>query len=146
MTSPAHLRLENQICLSLYSATNALTRAYRPFLEPLGLTYSQYLVMLALWETDALSVTDICARTRLDTGTVTPLLKRLAAKGLVERGRSELDERRRVITLTKAGAALQKAADAVPKQMACLDVLTPRQAQTLKDLAELLYRNLEARR
>lgn len=142
MSSPPHLQLSNQLCLSLYSATNALTRAYRPLLEPLGLTYPQYLVMLALWEHDGVSVTDLCQRARLDTGTITPLLKRLADKGLLVRGRSDEDERRRVITLTREGAALRQAAEQVPVQMACLGVLTPAQGQKLKQLAETLYRNL----
>jgi MarR family transcriptional regulator, organic hydroperoxide resistance regulator len=145
MPSPPHLQLRNQLCLALYSATNALTRAYRPLLEPLGLTYPQYLVMLALWEEDGVSVTDLCQRTRLDTGTVTPLLKRLADKGLLVRGRSEEDERRRVITLTREGAALQEAAGEVPVRMACLEVLTPQQGTQLKRLAETLYRNLAER-
>jgi DNA-binding MarR family transcriptional regulator len=145
MPSPPHLRLANQLCLSLYSATHALTRAYRPLLDPLGLTYPQYLMMLALWEHDGVSVTDLCERTRLDTGTVTPLLKRLADKGFVVRGRSDEDERRRVITLTPAGRALRDAAEEVPARMACLGVLTPEQGAQLKELAELLYRNLAAR-
>ena len=144
MSSPPHLQLGNQLCLALYSATNALTRAYRPLLVPLDLTYPQYLVMLALWEQDGVSVSDICARTRLDTGTVTPLLKRLAAKGLLERGRSDSDERRRVITLTAAGQSLRQAADEIPYRMACLGVLTPNQGEKLKQLAETLYRNLAA--
>jgi DNA-binding MarR family transcriptional regulator len=139
------MHLENQICLSLYSATNALLRAYRPLLEPLGLTYPQYLVMLALWEQDARSVTDICRMTRLDTGTVTPLLKRLEVKRLLVRGRSSEDERRRVITLTTAGKELQEQAADVPLQMACLEVLSPSQAQQIKKLAEKLYANLSAR-
>jgi DNA-binding MarR family transcriptional regulator len=145
MPSPPHLQLQNQLCLALYSATNALTRAYRPFLEPLGLTYPQYLVMLALWDRDGVSVGDLCERTRLDTGTVTPLLKRLAEKGLLVRGRSEEDERRRVITLTTAGSALRAAASEVPVRMACLGVLTPEQGMQLKELAEVLYRNLAGR-
>lgn len=144
-SSPPHMHLENQICLSLYSATNALLRAYRPLLEPLGLTYPQYLVMLALWEQDARSVTDICRMARLDTGTVTPLLKRLEVKRLLVRGRSSEDERRRVITLTTAGKELQEQAADVPLQMACLEVLSPSQAQQIKKLAEKLYANLSAR-
>ena len=143
MASPPHLHAGNQICLSLYSATNALTRAYRPLLEPLGLTYPQYLVMLVLWENDDLSVTEICERTRLDTGTVTPLLKRLESKGLLCRERAADDERRRVISLTRKGAALQKAADQVPIKMSCIGVLTPKQAMQLKELAETLFRNLQ---
>ena len=142
MASPPHLHLSNQLCLALYSAGNALSRAYRPMLEPLDLTYPQYLVMLALWEVDGVSVSDICERTRLDTGTVTPLLKRLAAKGLLVRARSEEDERRRVISLTEAGQALQARAEDVPFRMACLGVLTPEEGIELKRLAETLYRNL----
>jgi len=145
MPSPPHLRLANQLCLSLYSATHALTRAYRPLLDPLGLTYPQYLMMLALWEQDGVSVTDLCERTRLDTGTVTPLLKRLAEKGLVVRGRSEEDERRRVITLTPEGRSLRDAAEEVPARMACLGVLSPDEGAQLKELAERLYRNLATR-
>ena len=144
MSSPPHLHPENQICLSLYSATNALMRAYRPFLDPLDLTYPQYLVMLVLWQEDDLSVTEICERTRLDTGTVTPLLKRLAAKGLLVRERSDEDERKRVISLTRKGAALQKDANDIPIKMSCLGVLTPKQGEKIKALAEALYGNLAA--
>ena len=143
MASPPHLHIDNQICLSLYSATNALTRAYRPLLDPLGLTYPQYLVMLVLWDKDDISVTEICARTRLDSGTVTPLLKRLEAKGLLARDRSDEDERKRVISLTRKGAALQRRADRIPFEMGCLDVLTATQAAELKRLAETLYSNLQ---
>jgi len=144
MPSPPHLHPKNQICLSLYSATNALMRAYRPFLDPLNLTYPQYIVMLVLWEEDDLSVTDICERTRLDTGTVTPLLKRLAAKGLLSRVRSDEDERKRVISLTRKGTALQKEASDIPVRMSCLGVLTPKQGEKIKALAEVLYGNLAA--
>ena len=142
MAFPEQLRLENQICLSLYSATNALIRAYRPLLEPLELTYPQYLVMLALWDTDHLSVKGICRRTRLETGTVTPLLKRLEAKGLIERGRSRTDERMRVISLTSAGRKLRKRAETVPSALACLELLPPADGAEIKRLAEQLYRNL----
>ncbi len=137
-----HLRLDRQLCLSLYSATNALIRAYGPFLRPLGLTYPQYLVMLALWEGEEMSVTEICAGARLDTGTVTPLLKRLEAKGLLKRARSRADERMRVITLTAKGRRLRAAAAHVPVQMACLGVLTPQQGLQMKALAENLWSNL----
>ncbi|MEZ5558074.1 MAG: MarR family transcriptional regulator [Pseudomonadales bacterium] len=142
MASPPELHLSNQICLSLYSATNALLRAYRSLLEPLGLTYPQYLVMLALWEEDDRSVTGICQATRLETGTVTPVLKRLERKGLIERGRSEVDERMRVISLSREGALLARRAVDVPAALGCLGALTPRQGQQLKQLAETLYGNL----
>ncbi len=121
-----------------------MLRAYRPLLEPLDLTYPQYLVMLSLWETDGVSVTDLCRRTRLDTGTVTPLLKRLAAKGFLTRERSQTDERMRVIRLTIEGQRLRSCAEHVPGALACLDVLTPAQGAQLKDIAETLYRNLSA--
>lgn len=144
MSSPPHQHLDNQICLSLYSATNALLRAYRPLLEPLDLTYPQYLMMLALWEVDEVSVTDLCERTRLDTGTVTPLLKRLETKGFLKRERSVSDERMRVIRLTARGRRLRTRAEHVPASLACLEVLTPDQGVKLKQLAETLYRNLRA--
>ena len=145
MSSPAHQHLDNQICLSLYSATNALLRAYRPLLEPLGLTYPQYLVMLALWETDEVSVTELCRRTRLETGTITPLLKRLEGKGFLSRERSEADERKRVIRLTPEGRRLREKAEHVPGALACLEVLTPAQGAQIKKLAETLFRNLSER-
>ena len=143
MPLPEHLRLERQLCLSLYSATNALIRAYGPLLKPLGLTYPQYLVMLALWETEPLTVSDICQRTRLETGTVTPLLKRLEAKGLLLRNRSRVDERVREIVLTEDGRQLRQPAAQVPIQMACLSFLTPEQGAEIKALSETLFGNLK---
>ena len=142
MPDTSVLSLDLQICRSLYSASNALIRAYRPLLAPLDLTYPQYLVMLAMWETDGLSVTEICRRTRLETGTVTPLLKRLEGKGLLIRGRSSSDERQRVISLTDAGDALRERARRVPVEMACKELLTPAEGQELQRLAEQLYRGL----
>ncbi len=142
MPSPEHLRLDNQLCRSLYSASNAMVRAYRPLLEPLGLTYPQYLVMLALWEQDGVSVGAVCERTRLDTGTVTPLLKRLETKGLLRRERSLQDERRRVIRLTAAGTRLRRQAEHVPLEMAGRNLLSPAEAEQIWRLAEKLYRGL----
>ena len=144
MTNPSLLSLDLQICHALYSATNALIRAYRPLLEPLDLTYPQYLVMLALWEESELSVTQICQRTRLETGTVTPVLKRLEGKGLIVRGRSETDERQRVISLTEEGITLKQAAQQVPIQMACQQLLTLEHGQEFHQLAQTLYDNLTA--
>jgi len=90
------LCLENQVCFSLYSAANAMVRAYRPMLDKLDLTYPQYLVMLVLWQEQGISVKTLGDKLFLDSGTLTPLLKRLESKGLVSRGRSEQDERVRV--------------------------------------------------
>lgn len=145
MTSPEHLRLDRQLCLPLYSAANALIRAYGPLLRPLGLTYPQYLVMLALWERDGALITDICTRTRLDTGTVTPLVNRLVAKRLLQKTRGVDDERVRIVTLTAEGRALRDRAEQVPIQMACLGILSPEQGAHMRALADMLYAGLAQR-
>ena len=112
-------QLDEQLCFALYSASRALTRAYAPLLEPLGLTYPQYLVLLVLWERDGVPVKQLGERLALDSGTLTPLLKRLAAQGLVERRRGEDDERVVRIHLTPAGRALRSKARKVPAELAC---------------------------
>ncbi|MFF7942605.1 MarR family winged helix-turn-helix transcriptional regulator [Nocardia gamkensis] len=113
-----HLTLDEQLCFPLYAASRAMTAVYRPKLERLGLTYPQYLVMLALWERDERSVGDVCQALDLDSGTLSPLLKRLEAAGLVERRRSVADERRVDIRLTERGRALRAEAGDIPAQMA----------------------------
>lgn len=118
--APANmLALENQFCFALYSASHAMTKAYKPLLDRLGLTYPQYLVMLVLWEQDAILVKDIGARLFLDSGTLTPLLKRLEANGLVARNRDPQDERQVRISLSAEGRALQAEAAAIPAQLLC---------------------------
>lgn len=114
-----HLRLDRQLCFALYSASSLVTRAYRPLLEPLGLTYPQYLVMLVLWEEEPRTVGEIGEALGLDSGTLTPLLKRLAAAGLVTRARDPADERRVRIALTDKGRALRERAAAIPEALAC---------------------------
>ncbi len=113
------LRLDNQFCFALYSASLAMTKTYKPFLESLGLTYPQYLAMLILWEQDNVLVKEIGERLFLDSGTLTPLLKRLEAAGLIERTRDPEDERQVRITLTKNGRALKRKAHGVPLQVLC---------------------------
>lgn len=108
------LRLDNQLCFALYSASLAMTKLYKPWLDELGLTYPQYLAMLALWEEDGLSVSQLGERLRLDSGTLTPLLKRLEAAGLVSRLRATHDERRVHVSLTAAGRKLRGAAEKIP--------------------------------
>ncbi|GAA5644465.1 MarR family winged helix-turn-helix transcriptional regulator [Vibrio proteolyticus] len=130
------LLLENQVCFPLYSAANAVIRAYRPLLDKLDLTYSQYLVMMVLWQSDGISVKELGSKLYLDSGTLTPLLKRLETKGLVERKRSEQDERVRVLTLTQQGMSLQQAAKAVPGAMLCRFDLDLDELNTLKQLCE----------
>jgi|SRR5579864_1365945 len=107
-------RLDNQICFAIYSTAHAFNRVYKPLLDGLGLTYPQYLVMLALWESDGVPVKDIGERLFLDSGTLTPLLKRLASAGLIKRTRSTADERQVLIGLTPQGLALKEKARAVP--------------------------------
>jgi DNA-binding MarR family transcriptional regulator len=111
------LRLDNQICFAVYSAAHAFNRVYKPLLDQLGLTYPQYLVMLVLWERDGVPVKDIGERLFLDSGTLTPLLKRLEAAGLVKRTRSTEDERQVMIALTAQGQALKEKARAVPQSI-----------------------------
>lgn len=108
------LLLDQQLCFALHSASLAMTRVYQPQLEALGLTYPQYLVMLVLWERDGLSVSELGARLFLDSGTLTPLLKRLEAASLLDRSRDRADERRVVIRLTDAGRLLKARAASVP--------------------------------
>ena len=109
------LLLGNQLCFAVYSTAHAFNRAYKPLLERLGLTYPQYLVMLVLWERDGVPVKDIGERLLLDSGTLTPLLKRLEAAELVKRTRSTEDERQVLIALTTKGLAMKEKARAVPE-------------------------------
>jgi MarR family transcriptional regulator, organic hydroperoxide resistance regulator len=111
------LRLDNQICFAVYSTQHAFNRVYKPLLDKLGLTYPQYLVMLVLWEQDGLPVKDIGERLFLDSGTLTPLLKRLETAELIKRTRSTEDERQVLIALTPKGEALREKARAVPQSI-----------------------------
>ena len=111
----AWLALDKQLCFALYSASLAMTKVYKPLLAPLGLTYPQYLVMLALWEQDAQSVSQLGDKLALDSGTLTPLLKRLEAQGRLSRERDAGDERRVIVRLTGAGRQLKIAARSVPR-------------------------------
>ncbi|TFH93508.1 MarR family winged helix-turn-helix transcriptional regulator [Vibrio ouci] len=137
------LRLDNQVCFPLYSAANAVIRTYRPLLDAIDLTYSQYLVMMVLWESDGISVKDIGARLHLDSGTLTPLLKRLETKGFVSRGRSEQDERVRVLKLTDAGVELKSTALSVPQAMKCKIELELEELILLKKLCEKVIATLD---
>jgi len=114
VAADAPLRLDNQICFAIYSTAHTFNRVYKPLLDRLGLTYPQYLVMLVLWEKDGVPVKDIGERLLLDSGTLTPLLKRLEAAQLIKRTRSTQDERQVLIALTLQGHALREKARAVP--------------------------------
>ncbi|EEY36481.1 MarR family winged helix-turn-helix transcriptional regulator [Vibrio mimicus] len=137
------LLLENQICFPLYSAANAVIRAYRPLLDKLDITYSQYLVLLVLWQQNGINVKDLGAKLHLDSGTLTPLLKRLEVKGIVERRRGSSDERVRELFLTPAGFALQQQARAVPTQMLCKINLSVDELVTLKSLCEKILHTFD---
>lgn len=108
------LKLDNQICFRLYTASRLVTQAYRPLLEPLGLTYPQYLVLLVLWERDNLLVSDITHRLMLDTNTVTPLLQRMEREGLLVRSRGIADGRQTLVSLTRKGKQLESKAQNIP--------------------------------
>jgi DNA-binding MarR family transcriptional regulator len=137
------LRLERQLCFALYSAANLTTRLYRPLLEPLGITYPQYLAMMALWERAPRSVGALGAALGLDSGTLTPLLKRLEAGGLVTRARDASDERRVLVDLTPAGRDLRARACAVPEALRCGLPLELDDAAALRDA---LWRYVQALR
>jgi DNA-binding MarR family transcriptional regulator len=113
----AWLALDKQLCFALYSASLAMTKVYKPLLAPLGLTYPQYLVMLALWEHDGQSVSELGHKLALDSGTLTPLLKRLEAQGQLSRERDVDDERRVIVRLTPAGRQLKVQARRVPQEI-----------------------------
>jgi len=137
----SHLRLDQQLCFSLYAANLAMGKVYRKLLATLELTYPQYLVMLVLWERDELTVSDIGERLHLDSATLTPLLKRLQATGLLDRERSAEDERQVVISLTAEGRALKKRAGAVPEAVLCATGCAPDELHALKrDLDQLRTR------
>jgi MarR family transcriptional regulator, organic hydroperoxide resistance regulator len=112
------LLLDHQLCFALYAASLAMTKLYKPLLDPLGLTYPQYLVMLVLWQGDGLTVSMLGERLALDSGTLTPLLKRLESSGQVQRLRDSADERRVLLQLTPAGRALKARALSVPQTIA----------------------------
>ncbi len=130
------LALENQLCFPLYAAAKELTRQYKPFLDPLGLTYTQYVAMMALWSGDNITVGDLGKKLYLDSATLTPLLKRLEAHGYVRRTRSREDERAVIVSLTEEGRALRDKAVDVPHCMAGRLNITPEEVAQLKALLD----------
>ena len=142
MTDFNPLALENQLCFPLYAASKEITRRYKPFLDPLGLTYTQYVAMMVLWEQDGITVGELGSKLYLDSATLTPLLKRLEAHAFVRRERSHEDERAVIVTLTDEGRALRERALEVPYCMAgCLEI-SPEDATELKMLLEKLLRSI----
>jgi DNA-binding MarR family transcriptional regulator len=131
------LHLDQQLCFALYAASRAVTRAYGPLLEPLGVTYPQYLALLVLWEEDGVPVKRLGERLYLDSATLTPLLKRLEQQGLVSRARDSEDERVVRIKLTAAGRALRAKARKVPQALACRAGCEPGDSEALERLMRL---------
>ncbi len=133
------LKLENQICFPLYAASREVIKKYRTFLDPLGLTYTQYIALMVLWEQKKTNVKELGEKLFLDSGTLTPLLKSLEAKGLIRRYRSSQDERVLIVEITDAGVALQKQAAHIPANMAKCVALSAKEAT---ELYKLLYKIL----
>ncbi|MBN2619010.1 MAG: MarR family transcriptional regulator [Spirochaetales bacterium] len=118
MSNYEQLKLENQLCFPIYAASRLVTQLYTPLLKKLDITYPQYLILLVLWEYKSLSVTEIGEKLLLETNTLTPLLQRMEAKGILLRIKSESDERRKIIELTKYGLQMEKIACQIPVELA----------------------------
>ncbi len=134
------MKLENQLCFPLYAAARNVTNLYTPHLKPLGLTYTQYLVFLVLWEKDGIPVGEICDKLKLDNGTLSPLLKKMHQAGYIKKVRSKEDDRVVLISLTEEGVQMQERAKDIPSQVAGCIRLAPEKARMLYDL---LYEILE---
>ena len=136
-----NMRLENQLCFALYAASRKVVSLYTPQLKPLGLTYTQYLVFLVLWENDGQTVGDICRKLYLDSGTVTPLLKKMEEAGYVTRTRQKDDERVVTVSLTEKGREMEEICSEVPEKVgSCVHL----ESEDAAKLYELLYRTLGA--
>lgn len=134
------LKLSNQLCFPLYACSREMIKLYKPWLDELGLTYTQYITMMVLWEHHATTVKSLGQELYLDSGTLTPLLKKLEEKGLVTRRRSEQDERNLIVTLTEKGEALREEALHIPAEMTkCVNL--PR--EDIRELYRMLYQMLE---
>ena len=136
------MKLDNQLCFPIYAASRVITQLYTPYLKPLELTYTQYIVFLVLWEEDGLTVGEICRRLMLDSGTLSPMLKKLRDRGYIEKKQSASDERSFIITLTDEGRALQEKAGNIPLQVgSCVKFPLDKALQLRELLRELLENN-----
>ena len=134
------MKLQNQLCFPLYAAARKVVGLYTPWLNPIGLTYTQYLVFMVLWGKDEITVGEICSELKLDNGTLSPLLKKLEKDGFIERVRSKEDDRKVIIFLTEKGRELQERAKDVPRNVASCIALPPEKAQLLYSLLYELLR------
>lgn len=143
MTNPAdYLKLDKQLCFALYSTSLAMTKLYKPLLEKLGLTYPQYLVMCILWERDGLALKDIAEQLHIDSGALTPVIKRLEAQGLLQRQRQPDNERTLEIDLTSTGQALREQAGEIPLQIGMACATSEDEIHQLRDQLQRLRANL----
>jgi len=142
MPRSALLQLDNQLCFALYSTSLTMTKLYKPVLDRLGLTYPQYLAMLVLWEANELTVSELGQRLFLDSGTLTPLLKRLESAGWLKRQRDAADERRVIVSLTPEGRRLREKAAVVPEIVASATQCSLSELNDLKKRLQTLRRNL----
>lgn len=138
------MKLDNQLCFPIYAASRVITSLYTPYLKPLGLTYTQYILFLVLWEKDGLTVGEICKRLMLDSGTLSPILKKLRQQGYIEKQQSTSDERSFIITLTEKGRELQVQAKNIPLQVGKCVNIAPEKAVQLRDLLNELLNNQTA--
>ncbi len=137
------LKLENQICFPLYACSRNLIREYKPYLDRLDLTYTQYIAMLVLWEKGSMTVKELGEALYLDSGTLTPLLKKLEGKGLITRKRSTADERNLILSLTKAGLSMREDAMEIPSKVYDKLPLTSQEAETLYQLLHKVMAQME---
>ena len=136
------MKLSNQLCFPLYAAARNVTGLYTPCLKPLGLTYTQYIVFLVLWEKDGIPVGELCETLMLDNGTISPLLKKMQQAGYIKRTRSEKDDRIVIVSLTEKGRELQERASRVPETVArCIDLPAEKAVQLYELLYELMENN-----
>lgn len=140
MQNFASLKLESQLCFPLYACAKEVVRRYKPFLDEIGLTYTQYIAMMVLWEKESISVKELGQCLYLDSGTLTPLLKKLEAGGLVERKRDQKDERSVIASITKRGMDLREQAVRIPEKMGNCLPIEPRDAGTLYSLLHKMLR------
>jgi len=136
------LALDNQICFALYVCSKEIIRKYTPLLEPLGLTYTSYITLLSLWEKDNVTVKELGGRLFLDSGTLTPLLKKMEGQGLITRTRGGVDERTVFIQLTKDGKAMKKKCAEIPQQMMCQNIVDMKNAAPLLQTLHQIMHNM----
>lgn len=143
MNSNDWMKLENQFCFAVYACSREITKLYRPFLDELGITYTQYVTLLALWEKDDVTVKELGGRLYLDSGTLTPLLKKLESMGLIERERDPMDERNVRIRLTAQGTDLKRKAVEIPQQVFCQTGMKQEELVALRDTLSHLLQQIQ---